>query len=151
VLMMKEMSDALVRSGTWRIALAVVVHQKVLSHASPLPALLENVRKVLQRLVDIMLTDAVMLLVVLIVQKRLLVIVQMLPKRAAAVFKTRFKCLMLTTAALHTIVFAIRINASSLIGNVHLVMLRNLITWSMIAAQFISVSRTSQQLPLQKL
>jgi hypothetical protein len=149
--MMKVMSDASARSGTWRTALAVVVHQKALSPASPSPAQFENVRKVLQRLVDIMLTDAVTLLVVLNVQKRLLVIVLMCPKRAAAVFKTRFKYTMLTTAALHTIVFAIRTNASSLIGNAHLVMLRNLITWLMIAAQFINVSRTSQQLPLQRL
>jgi hypothetical protein len=149
--MMKEMSDASARSGTWRTASAVVAHQKVLSPASPFLALFENVLKVLRRLVDTMLTDAVMLLVVHNVQKRLLVIAQMFPRRAAAVFKIRFKFTMLTTAASLTSVFAIRINASSLIENAHLAISRNLITWSMIAAQFISVSRACQQLPQQRL
>jgi len=148
---MKETSDASVRSGTWRTVLAVVVHQKELSPASPSTVLFENVPKVLLKLVDMMLTDAVMRHVVHNVQKRLLVIVQMFLRRAAAVFKTRFKYTMLTTAALHTSVFVMRTNASRLIANAQLVMLRSLITWSMIVVQFISVSRATQQQPQQRL
>jgi len=149
--MMKEMSDALGRSGTWRTVLAVVAHLKELYPASLSIALFENVPKGLLRLADIMLTDAVMRHVAHNVLKRLLVTVQMLSKRAAAAFKTRFKYSMLTIAALLTNAFAMRINALSLIGNAQLVMLRKLITWSMIAVQFISVSRATQQQQPQRL